>query len=495
MKVYLKPINCVFLALPAVILVTMLGLYCCSRNSRSLKSQTTEEERPSSDILTSISQEPIDNPFKDNRNWTRFVQALEKYRTFHRRKLQQMKESSDSDVNVRTLTWACSQERCSGIGDQLIRIQYFFLLAMMSDRVFTIHWDKKMKKAISHLVPNNIQWDYFDESKGMCEDTGPCSGKICDSTTILKFAWTNKEFADFGEELFSSTRHITVTGRVYVDGMFIANNSILDPGEKIRTGMRKLGVQQIFSEAGINDTLFAYHFSHWYDLFHMLGINYIKEIATMNGGFVQASDPWVYVSHTILTYLFAFSEDMLANATSYQKSLNLYGKDYVALHLRTGFFGTPQQEKYLTRFIAGGWKLFANKQHWRCLIEHSIDLRDRTLGPTAPIYISTDTHLVKEEVKRLYADKNIVTGSYVPTHSAKEKVCSTSTGDSQALWLDFIVMGRAKKIVHSLSSFSINAAFLSPIPLGNRSWVMYDNQKQCLAVFHAGRESECVCDE
>ena len=491
MKLKLKP---VFIVQFAVILVTMLGLYC-SRNSGSLKCVTLEEERPSSDTRSSISQEPIDNPFKDNKDWTTFVQALEKYRVFHRRKLQQMKESSDSDVNVRTLTWACSKETCSGIGDQLLRIQYFFLLAMMSDRMFTIRWDKKLKKAVAHLIPNNIQWDYFDESKGMCEDTGPCSGKFYDTTTILNLAWTKKEFADFGEELFSSTRHITVTGRVYVDGMFIANYSVLDPGEKIRAGMQKLGVQQIFSEAGINDTLFARRFSHWYDLFHMLGINYIKEIPSMDGGFVQASDPWMYVSHTLLTYLFAFSEDMLTTAVSYQKSLNLYGKDYVALHLRTGFFGTSHQEFYLTRLFSGGWKLFANKQHWRCLIEHSIDLRDRTLGPTAPIYISTDTHLVKEEVKKFYPDKNIVTGTFEPKHSTKEKGCSRSTDVSLELWLDFIVMGRANKIVHSVSSFSINAAFLSPIPLRNRSWVMYDNQKRCLAVFHAGRESECICDE
>ena len=183
---------------------------------------------------------------------------------------------------------------------------------------------------------------------------------------------------------------------------------------------------------------------------------------------------------------------MLTTAVSYQKSLDLYGKDYVALHLRTGFFGTSHQEMYLTRLIAGGWKLFANKQHWKCLIEHTIDLRDRTLGPTAPIYISTDTHLVKEEVKKFYPDKNIVTGSFEPKHSTKEKGCTRLTDVSLELWLDFIVMGRANKIVHSISSFSINAAFLSPISLRNRSWVMYDNQKRCLAVFHAGRESECI---
>ena len=143
----LKPVNRVLIVLVALLSVTILALYCTSRSpSGSLKCvpmDTKSTAKP-------VSQEPIHNPFKDSKDWTRFVQALEKYRTFHRRKLQQMKESSDSDVNVRTLTWACSRDKCTGVGDQLIRIQYFLLLAMMSDRMFTIHWDEKLKKVVAH---------------------------------------------------------------------------------------------------------------------------------------------------------------------------------------------------------------------------------------------------------------------------------------------------------------------------------------------------------
>lgn len=73
-----------------------------------------------------------------NNGWPTFRQALERYSKFHKEKLKQLKESETPPEDVRTLTWACSQSLCSGLGDQLYRIQYFFLLAMMSDRIYSL---------------------------------------------------------------------------------------------------------------------------------------------------------------------------------------------------------------------------------------------------------------------------------------------------------------------------------------------------------------------
>ena len=61
-----------------------------------------------------------------------------------------------------------------------------------------------------------------------------------------------------------------------------------------------------------------------------------------------------------------------------------------------------------------------------------------------------------------------------------------------ATWLDFFMLAEAKVIVHSESSFSINAAFLKPIPHSFHSWVMYDNDKGCLASYISGNTT-CIC--
>ena len=76
-------------------------------------------------------------------------------------------------------------------------------------------------------------------------------------------------------------------------------------------------------------------------------------------------------------------------AEDYQKQLGLYGKDYLSLHLRTGFMGTPEQERYITMYINSGWKFFYHKWEWHCFIEYAIKIRNEVLGQDKYIYVST----------------------------------------------------------------------------------------------------------
>lgn len=191
----------------------------------------------------SVSYFKSDNPFKGQAEWKTFQKVLSDYKSFHKAKLAELKASKDGG-SVRTMTWACSQSKCSGLGDQLFRIQYFLLLSMMSDRLFTIRWDKKLRKSAKYLLPNEIEWDYYDESKGMCDDSGMCRHKIYDATSLWGFGWTKDEFVHFGRVLFSSTQHITVTGQVLAYNMYIGNLSMLDPGPMIWVEWRQWGYRR-----------------------------------------------------------------------------------------------------------------------------------------------------------------------------------------------------------------------------------------------------------
>ena len=112
-----------------------------------------------------------------NRSKT-FISVLENYKHFHRTQLQKLKNMSarldatgtrDLAVEeVRTLTWSCDHPgTCSGVGDQLYRIQFAFLLAVVSDRVFTIYWNEENAKTMQYLKPNEIDWRFYDERLGM----------------------------------------------------------------------------------------------------------------------------------------------------------------------------------------------------------------------------------------------------------------------------------------------------------------------------------------
>ena len=104
-------------------------------------------------------------------------QALEGYKYFHHQQLsvfnhQSLLNSSNPhhliNNSVHTLTWACETPfKCSGLGDQFYRIQFVFLLAIMTERVFIISWDKESQKTMRYLQPNEIDWSFFDGSLGM----------------------------------------------------------------------------------------------------------------------------------------------------------------------------------------------------------------------------------------------------------------------------------------------------------------------------------------
>lgn len=466
------------------------------KNKKNVEQQWGSNPAPKSHPLNreaGVSFFKTDNPYKDEREWKTFAEALEKYKTFHREKLKQFKSSSDGG-GVRMLTWACSQSECSGLGDQLFRIQYFLLLAIMSDRVFTIYWDEKLKASADYLLPNEIEWNYFNKSKGMCSDKGQCSHTVYRSTSIFGLGWTNDEFSNFGKTLFSSEPLITVTGKVVAKIMYIGNRTIYDPGELITKGMERLGIEQILSEKA-NDTIYWYQRSLWFDLLHRFGVNRFMEIPKVGAGFGVINNLWIYVSHYVLTYLFQFSMNFVGRVAEYKKSLGLHGKDYLSLHLRTGFTGASYQEKWTSRYLHGESKLFDTEKEWDCFIKHSIELRNEILGSMAPIYLSTDSNLVKKRVKSRYSNHHFVFGNLALMHSGMHQNYAAGNVELDghlAMWLDFFMLADGKVIVHPSSSFSVNAAFVRPIPHVNHSWVFYEHHLKCIASYRAGFPPSCI---
>ncbi len=435
------------------------------------------------------------NPYENREDWKTFTEALKKYKVFHKKKLKEFKAGG----NVRMLTWACSQDRCSGLGDQLFRIEYFLLLSIMSDRVFTVYWDSKLKRSAEYLLPGEIEWDYFNASRGMCEDKGYCSHHVYDTTSFWGFGWTKREFSDFGKILFSSIQHLTVTGQVLAYNMYIGNQSIMDPGEEVSRGLESLGLVSLLSEKP-NNTVFCGHRPLWYTLLHRLGVHKIMEIPRISSGDVQATSPWLYVNHVIFSYLFRFGEDLLSTFTEYQRSLGLHNKDYLALHLRTGFLGTADQEKWITRYIHCGWKFYCNLHHIDCIIKYSISLVKQTLGEDAPIYLSTDSQYVRDKIRSSFADANIIFGNLTLIHSRmshKAKSCGISNAKSSleghlSMWLDYLMLAHGEVMMHSDSSFSGNAAFYKPILHVHNTYVLYDNDIGCLAAYNSGNVT-CIC--
>ena len=452
-----------------------------------------------------------------NDGWAVFRTALEEYKKFHRKKLKQLKESTSKgeEINVRTLTWACSQAKCSGLGDQLFRIQYFFLLAVMSERLFTIYWDEGLERSAKYLIPNEVDWSYFNHTKGMCTDRNAVfSGRSCSKSTFSRssmwgFGWTKSEFAHFGEALFGPEQHITVTGDVKAYVMFVNKETYMSPGERIVSGFENLGLNKILNNSGrMNDTVKCGHDPIWYTMLHKLGAHHFMEIPEVSSGQVEASEPWLQVSHVIFCYLFRFPQVLVNEVDSISRYLDIEDKSYAAVHLRTGFKGMPYEESYMTRMIHRNWKFFDDINVWDGILAHTFDLTDKTLGPDSPVYLCTDTDVAKERYQAMYG-KRLKIADLSLTHSANSRSrCgevneepTEEVSDSTpsiyddpylSMWIDFIILSRAQVMVHGDSSFSVNACFVKPLSHFRQSWVMHDKERNCIASYMGGRTT-CIC--
>ena len=430
-----------------------------------------------------------ENPYESKKEWLIFQKALATYKELHKIKLAEIKNSPDGG-NVRTLTWACEHKKSSGIGDQMLRTQFFLLLAIMSNRLFLIHWDDLLlKSAQQQLLPGEIDWSYYDESKGMCSLSTKCAHKeVYDRPPLwhLGWDWTTAEYRDFGDTLFSSTQHITVSCRNPAVPMRIP---MLDPGLKILQGFMKISAHQILT-AKENETVHYRSRELLYSLLDFVGANKIIELPKVEKNEVRVNEAWVFFSHYILTYLFHFSGNLLKTIETYQKKIGLHEQDYLALHLRTGFQGTSQQEKFFDRYyMFYRWKVFPQVHDWDHFIKHAIHMRDELLGADKCIYLSADTHLVKDYVRTYYNDKNFVWQNRKAKHSmVNPEGCEVRlSGESiLSIWMDYFFLANAKIMVHSYSSFALSASLLKPIPHRFHSWVMYNNALGCLASHRSG---------
>ena len=440
--------------------------------------------------------------------WVTFSKRLKSYKIFHAEKLRELKNAKGS--TVKTLTWACSQSKCTGLGDQLLRMQFFLLLAMMSDRLFTVYWDEGLKRSSKYLLPNEIDWNYFDRSKGMCSDDktvfsgDSCAKTTFDATSIWGFGWNKKEFASFGDALFGSQQHITVTGWVKVYTMFIGIDSIFDPGDKIRAGFESLGLWKLLAVDSEN-TVHCGHRHFWSDLLNKLGANHFMEIPKMNSGKVLASEPWLQMSHVIFCYLFKFPEVLVSEVNRIMTQLGIENTKYVAIHLRTGFKGTPYEESAATRWVHRNWKMFDDESTWDYIIDYSFNLAMEKLGAESVVYLSTDTDRAKERFVSKYRSRLKVINSPA-THSAfvrskcQGQPSPTSTFSTDpfspddpymSMWIEFFLLGSAHTVVHGESSFALAACFMNPVPHLNQVWYMYDDKRGCIASY-IGSNSTCI---
>ena len=183
--------------------------------------------------------------------------------------------------------------------------------------------------------------------------------------------------------------------------------------------------------------------------------------------------PLEVFSGELLRYLFLFDSRVVEKVNQIQQQLGILNEPYLAIHIRTGFLGMEQDEG--RRFNSR--KAFRNSTDWEKTIRCSIQLADHLFGPESPIYLATDSNLVKKLALSKYDRRRIkmvnlilqhaaLTTSKLPgqttnegTHNAKPSTKFPEVSDSDksmdvvrvsevdgymATWVDFFADGKGQ---------------------------------------------------
>ena len=365
---------------------------------------------------------------ENSEGWKNFTSALELYRQFHGKQMKLLREISaqlddngGSDIaKIRTLTWSCDKTAtCSGLGDQFYRIEFVLLLAIMSDRVFTIYWNEENLKAMKYIKPNQINWDFYDERLGMHKEHD------MNVSNFLEFR--EPEFSKLVQLLKSDVPHITITHEMRVGTDNAYKVAIEDP--YIGYGLARLGIRG--------------------------KLTFLNEAGN------------IFLGGKILRYLFTFSRDVISQVERAEKQMGIFKRKYVAVHLRTGFVGTKFQEEVI------GEKKGFKQDKWENILRGSLEIADKKIGNQSLIYLATDSYTAKEWAVQ-YSKRIKVIDMKLQHIAVQESWYNTTTRMTDyndgfmATWIDLLLLARAQILVHGISGFSIAAGSFCSIPLTRR---------------------------
>ena len=319
------------------------------------------------------------------------------YAVFHRKGVQLLLTGQTS--NVRTLTWNCVKD-CGGLGSRFRGFMVNLIYAMLTNRVVLFRWDD-ISPVNMYLEPNMIDWRYQNYS-------------------LLN------SFKDFG---YIRRVHFIDPKKIYV--LDKVTNMLNGPTKHIQMRYNHIlhfthTISSLVTKAN------NLNVSKMYNTLKKFHINELQVMA--------------------VSYLFKFSKELKQFASEIRNNLNLHGKGYVALHLRTGQFDgnlTEHRSRFPTSF---------NK--YKLIVAKAIKVADRQIGPDAKVILVSDSGSTKQALTKQFSRVKTLDNLIVHIDKVKQLDSDAMLGT----WQDVIIMAESQILVRRPSSFADISVFLCRIP-------------------------------
>ncbi|XP_065897073.1 uncharacterized protein [Dysidea avara] len=323
---------------------------------------------------------------------------LEGYAAFHNKGVRLLKDGQSD--RVRTLTWYCGLDFCSGLGWRFRGFMVNLIYAALTDRVLLLKWNKPSAESV-YLEPNMISWQFSDYLlSGSFVDLG-----IFKRADIANVTTSNHII----ETLVGGTNHVQM---LY--------NSVIRQDALLEILAAKLSDQ------------------------HKL-----KVITEFRG--VLQNNGYEILQSFAFSFLFKLSNNLQTFASSIRNKLNLDKIKYVALHIRTG--EVDNLRKAVKRFQE---KDSMQLSAARCAIKQA----DKYIGPNGIVVVVSDSTDVKRTLAKEFPRIRFLDNVIVHVDLVKDLSEDAMLG----IWQDIILLAESYILVQQRSSFAELAANICQIP-------------------------------
>ena len=322
-----------------------------------------------------------------------YWKLVSNYKIFHRNGVRKLHSGKSSEV--RTLTWHCdSTYECAGLGYRILGIAANLLFAIATNRVLLLKWDKTSAEN-TYLLPNMIDWRYPNHS-------------------------LNGSFQDLGT--FHAASAMEIFEQEMIDS--IAGNT--------------LHVQFLYNRVHSVDNIISKLYS-----------------TEMDGlSFSQSRSLQLFLTVSFM-YLFRISNELQLFASKIHNKLNLHGKRYVALHIRTGQFDDNLTEAPVhNRFVHSPSSI-------KLAVECAIRQADKHIGPDGMVVVVSDSMSLKQRLVKEYSRVKALDNLIVHV----DKTVKLDNNGMLSTWQDIIIMAEAHLILYHKSSFPLLSMAMCGIPM------------------------------
>ena len=384
----------------------------------------------------------------------RFLEVLAIYSAFH--------AQERSEKSARRLLWVCDAEKaCGGLADRIKGVSYALILAMLSRRVLLLDWRDSQFGEQTFLQPNLIDWRLSEEDrKQVYEDAYDINYNAADEeieADQMKFDGEVDEDEDNSQA--------NEDDDIYSYPVFVHIFSVLGgigvdiPADELQWGLERI-------EGKWSWTLLASNMepSSLTNSTKTASIEWIKQGMTALGLAKLPPTDIDGVVGIVFRYLFKFSHDLLQEVSAARSVLGLSHREYVGVHLRTGFAGSVQQE------TVNHPKLIRRPLEWDKFLVCAYRYATEKLGSRALIFLATDSNLVKNktlDVHRFRGRFRSLDNSVVHLDRLEKPPHNIDEFEKEGImsaWIDLVLLAESHSLVHGESGYSFLAQALCYLP-------------------------------